>query len=58
MGDYRVFLLDARNRVTGVEIIKAESDEDALALAKQYIDGHDVEIWKGDKSIGRLNRGD
>jgi hypothetical protein len=32
-----------------------ESDAKAIVLAKQLVDGHDVELWSGSRFVIRLN---
>ncbi|GEM_PF-2763042 len=44
---YRAFLLDADGNVVRTEHLFAETDEAALTLASELIDGHAVEVWDG-----------
>jgi hypothetical protein len=34
--------------------IDAATDEDALEVAKQFVNDHDVEVWLLDRKVGRL----
>jgi hypothetical protein len=44
--DYRVFLIDQNGRVARpAEIIVADTDEQAIAVARKLADGCDVEVW-------------
>ena len=55
MAAYRAYLVDTENHIRGVPIvIEAETDEQAVAAAKGFVDGHDVELWRGDKKIACL----
>jgi hypothetical protein len=52
--DYRAYELDAKGHVK--RRIDFEADDDAAALqhARQYVDGHDVEVWMRDRVVGKL----
>lgn len=56
MPTYRAYLIGEDNRVTSYRAIEAATDEEALQSAKQFVDGHDVEVWLLDREIGRINR--
>ena len=56
MPTYRANLIDDDNRVASYRAIEAATDEQALEVAKQLVDGHDVEVWLLDREIGRLKR--
>jgi len=32
-----------------------ESDDDATVWAKQLVDGHDIELWSGERFVIRLD---
>jgi hypothetical protein len=53
---YRAFLVDGENRIVSFKAVDAETDEEALRAAKQYVDGCDVEVWYLDRKIGWLSR--
>jgi DNA modification methylase len=36
--------------------IEADTDPQALQLARRFVDGCDVEVWYLDRKIGRLER--
>ena len=54
MPTYRAYLIDEDNRVASYKPIEAKTDADALATARQFVDGCDVEVWQLDRKIGRL----
>ena len=37
------------------KLIEAADDEQAVEIAKRYVDGHDVEVWDGDRKVSRLS---
>jgi hypothetical protein len=57
MPTYRAYLINGNNRVASFRAIDAESDAEALAAARQFVDGCDVEVWDLDRKIGRLECG-
>ena len=57
MREYRVFFIERNNRISSVpEIIECADDQDAIQKAMPLVDGHDVEIWHGDRLVSRLPR--
>jgi hypothetical protein len=56
MADYRIYILANNDEVTKRIRIECADDEAAIAVARQYIDGRDVEVWQGDRRILRLDR--
>jgi hypothetical protein len=55
MPTYRAYLIDKDNRIRTFKTIDAESDEEALAAAEEFLNGHDVEVWLRDRMVGRLS---
>jgi hypothetical protein len=53
---YRVYLIDADDRVASYRAVDADTDTEALLAARQFVDGCDVEVWLLDRKIGRLQR--
>jgi hypothetical protein len=56
MPTYRAYLINRDDRVASYRPIEAATDEEALELAKQFVDGHDVEVWLLDRKVGRLEQ--
>lgn len=53
--EYKLYVLDARNSVSRpAEIVDAVSDEAAIKTATKLLDGHAIELWKGDRLIVHL----
>jgi hypothetical protein len=40
---------------TGSREIVCRDDSEAVAKAKRMVDGHDIEVWAGDRFVIRLN---
>jgi hypothetical protein len=57
MPTYRAYLINEDNRVASYKPIEADTDADALQVARQLVNGCDVEVWYLDRRIGRLERG-
>jgi hypothetical protein len=56
MPTYRAYLINGDNRVASFRPIEAETDAQALQLARRFVDDCDVEVWCLDRKIGRLER--
>lgn len=55
MPDYRAYIVGHDGRFQGFEKIDAASDEEAVKKARQFVDGHDVEVWHLDRKIAVLS---
>ena len=52
MNQYRVYKLDKSSRITSIpHVILCEDDDAALLMARQFVDGHALEIWAGDRRV-------
>jgi len=57
MPEYRIYTLNDRNKISGPpQDITCENDQEAIQQAKQWLDGHDVEVWQGARVVVRLKR--
>ena len=58
MNEYRAFTM-GHDGQTGISKARAAfvcvSDEDATVWAKQLMDGHDIELWSGERFVIRLH---
>lgn len=55
MSHYRVYLLDSRNQIIGVEEADFASDAEALEYARTFLDQHRaVELWTGTRWVDHL----
>ncbi len=52
--EYRAFLLDKTGRITRRHDFEADDDVQAVQIAQQYVDGHDVEVWQLGRVVGNL----
>ena len=50
---YHIFMKDL-GHINGSDIIYADTDEDAIATAREQGILHDVEIWENNRFITRL----
>ena len=50
--DYRAYILGSDGHVTDRHEFWAEDDEKTKEHARQYVDGHDIELWG--KKIAKL----
>jgi hypothetical protein len=55
MTDYRAYIVGPDGRFLTFEIVTADSDEQAVATAKKFVNGHDVEVWDLDRKIAVLS---
>jgi hypothetical protein len=55
MSDYRVNVFDRDNHVLKRVALDCADDNAAIEYAKQYIDGHDIEVWQGERRIARFD---
>ena len=52
---YRFYRLDWNDRVDGPpQIVECGDDDAALIEARNYVDGHAIEIWRDNKRVGLI----
>ncbi|WNV10071.1 hypothetical protein [Tardiphaga sp. 709] len=56
MPDYRAYFVGNDGHFESVEIVQADSDEQALKFAEKIVDGHDVELWHLGRKVAMLKR--
>ena len=55
MPSYRVHFIDRTNRISRpAEIVECTGDFEAIQKAKQFVDGHDVELWDRGRLVMRF----
>lgn len=55
MPDYRIYFVDPGGHVVGPPtVIKCEDDDRAKVVARQYIDGLDIELWEGARVVAKF----
>jgi hypothetical protein len=56
---YRIYFLDKAGHITGPpNIVECADDQEATQKAKQFVDGHDVEVWDGPRFVVSVNSKD
>jgi hypothetical protein len=45
MADYRAYIVGQDGHFQTFKVVEAENDEAAVSAAKQFVEGHDVEVW-------------
>jgi len=48
---YRAFCVDASGRIYRSHVLDCETDEQAIAEARRFVDGHGVQLWDGSRKI-------
>jgi hypothetical protein len=52
---YRLYTRQTDGHIsTPASIIEADTDDAAIAEAKRYVDGHDLELWHEKRLVARL----
>jgi hypothetical protein len=54
MADYRAYVVGRDGHFLSFEPSCCAGDSEAVTGAKQLVDGHDVELWSGERFIVRL----
>jgi hypothetical protein len=55
MANYRAFLIGEDGHFRAVHLLEGcVTDEQAIAAARQYLDGYGVEVWNLEQLIARL----
>lgn len=55
--DYRVFLHDRQNHILNVEVLEAETDEQAIEQAAKIAHPHGKELWQRSRLVRRFEPG-
>ena len=56
MADYRVYVIGIDGRYVRSIMLDCPDDNAAMESAKQFVDGHDIELWRRDRPIARFDR--
>ena len=49
--DYRAYIMGPDGHIQNRVELRCDADVEAIRLAKQVVDGHDVELWQLDRYI-------
>ncbi len=55
MLEYRLYFLNSTGRIMRREEFVSPDDAQALAHAKQFVDGLALELWSGTRVVGRFD---
>jgi hypothetical protein len=55
MSDYRVYVIGSDGRFDKAIHLYCRDDNAAIESAKQFINGHDIELWQRDRRIARFD---
>lgn len=58
MPNYRAYVIGADGSFARAHNFAAADDSEARTHAERYVDGHDVELWRGETKLGVLLRED
>jgi hypothetical protein len=54
MPEYRAFVVGTDEHFIGFEPLICRDDAEAITRAQRLVDGHDVELWSGERLVIRL----
>ena len=55
MPEYRAYTVGDDGHFIGFEPLVCANDGEAVAKVRRLVDGHDVELWSGERFVERLN---
>jgi hypothetical protein len=55
VNEYRAYTVGNDGHFTAARAFTCPNDHDAIVWAKQLVDGHDIELWSGDRFVIRLD---
>jgi hypothetical protein len=53
--DYRVYIIGRDGHIQKAVLLDCSNDKAAIESAKQFINGHEVELWQRDRLIARFD---
>jgi hypothetical protein len=54
MAEYRAYIVGTDGHFASFRAFVCNDDGDAIIWAEQLVDGHDVELWSGERFVKRL----
>jgi hypothetical protein len=57
MTDYRVYIIGGDGHFVRAIQLDCPDDHAAIKSAKQFVNGHAIELWQRDRLIARFDRG-
>ena len=58
MNEYRAYIIGRDGHFASCRAFRCADDTEAVAFARQLVDGQDVELWSGERFIVRLQSDD
>jgi len=55
MPEYRVYVIGSDGHFIQAIGLDCPDDKAAIEAAKQFVDGHDVELWQGDRHVAKFD---
>jgi len=55
MQEYRVYIIGSDGHFRNSLRLECADDDKAIEQAKQFVNGHDVELWQRDRKIARFD---
>jgi hypothetical protein len=55
VADFRAYIIGHDGHINEFEPLICADDAEAIAGAKRLVDGHDVELWSGERLVIRLS---
>jgi hypothetical protein len=55
MAEYRAYTVDLDGHFISFEPLVCHDDTEAITKAQRMVDGHDVELWSGERFVIRLD---
>jgi hypothetical protein len=55
MAEYRAYMVGPDGHFAGFEPIVCRDDAEATERAKHLLDGHDIELWSGERFVIKLS---
>jgi len=56
MAEYRAFVIGEDGHIRSSRAFVCVDGTDAVVWAKQLVDGHDIELWSGERFVIRVDR--
>jgi hypothetical protein len=56
MPDFRVYFMGDDGHIVSVREIADTPESKAIAQARQWQNGHDLEVWQGDRRVAKLSK--
>ena len=55
MAEYRAFVMEEDGHIRSSRAFVCSDDADAMVWANQLVDGHDIELWSGERFVATIN---